>query len=83
MLHQPVARPTATWRRIRAALARQPQMSRASGHDRRIHPEWCTCSDCSLERRRGFTRTDLKVIGLGLLAAIVAGAAAWLLTGGR
>jgi hypothetical protein len=36
-----------------------------------IHSSWCTCSDCTLDRRRSF-RLDLKVIGLGVVAALVA-----------
>lgn len=43
-----------------------------------IHSAWCTCSDCTLDRRRSL-RLDLGVIGLGLVAALLAVASIWLL----
>jgi hypothetical protein len=43
-----------------------------------IHPAWCTCSDCTLDRRRSL-RIDLKVIGLGVAGALVALGFLWLL----
>lgn len=36
-----------------------------------IHPAWCSCSDCTLDRRHSF-RLDLLVLGLGAVAALLA-----------
>lgn len=83
MFHKSIAPPTGTWRRIRAALARQSHMSRPLANEPTIHPAWCTCSDCDLHRRRGFTRTDLIIIGIALLSAAVAAGGSWLMSGGR
>lgn len=68
MRHDKIAPPTGTWRRIRAALTGMPQMR--SHAEPAIHPAWCTCSDCSLERHRRFRRADLVIIGLAVAAAL-------------
>lgn len=81
MFHRSIAPPTGTWRRVRAALMRAPQMSRPLHNEPTIHPQYCTCNDCSLERRRGFRRADLILFAIGIAAAIIAGAASYFFVG--